>query len=349
MSSTQSQQQRLMRPNQTSAYFQGCPLSKFITMAVIFSHIVLEKGGFAGGSDLLSLNLEDVMIHGEIHRLFLHPLTFSSMGELVTGLLVLVPFMRQFEREMGTKKFGSFLLVKCLLLSTIFQLLCLLCLESTFSSSSNQYRFDLSPGPYSFIGSLLFLYHVYTPRLYPKFIGILGFDLSEKSINYGFTFVTVYSQGLSSIIPTLSGFIASWISISQSNFYGSWECVLPSFVYNIAISVGKIFGLDQLITTNIYLSRSGINAAIMRHHDNHRQLHRHAPPPRGFGGARGGGGFAAAAQQPQFQPMPPSAPPSEEAIEQLTAMGFERDAVIRALGATDNNVEAAANRLLSGI
>jgi hypothetical protein len=41
----------------------------------------------------------------------------------------------------------------------------------------------------------------------------------------------------------------------------------------------------------------------------------------------------------------PSSPP-EEAIDQLTNMGFERQAVIRALQQTDNNIEAAANRLM---
>ena len=46
-------------------------------------------------------------------------------------------------------------------------------------------------------------------------------------------------------------------------------------------------------------------------------------------------------------PHPPP-PPSEEAIAQLTSMGFDRQAVIRALQQTDNNVEGAANRLLMG-
>ena len=46
-------------------------------------------------------------------------------------------------------------------------------------------------------------------------------------------------------------------------------------------------------------------------------------------------------------PRPPPAPP-EEAIAQLTGMGFDRQAVIRALQQSDNNVEGAANRLLMG-
>ena len=39
--------------------------------------------------------------------------------------------------------------------------------------------------------------------------------------------------------------------------------------------------------------------------------------------------------------------PSEEAIVQLLALGFERELVVRALMESNNNVEAAANRLLS--
>ena len=70
--------------------------------------------------------------------------------------------------------------------------------------------------------------------------------------------------------------------------------------------------------------------------------------PANFGGAAGGGGGAAAAMAAAQQQPPPPPPPSEEAIAQLTAMGFDRQAVVRALGQTDNNVEAAANRLLSG-
>ena len=42
----------------------------------------------------------------------------------------------------------------------------------------------------------------------------------------------------------------------------------------------------------------------------------------------------------------PPPPPPEEALDQLMNLGFERQAVIRALQQTDNNIEAAANRLM---
>lgn len=53
------------------------------------------------------------------------------------------------------------------------------------------------------------------------------------------------------------------------------------------------------------------------------------------------------AAAPPAAPRPPP-PPPEEAITQLTNMGFDRQAVVNALQQSDNNVEAAANRLLMG-
>jgi membrane associated rhomboid family serine protease len=330
-------QQRQMRQS-TQSWFQGCPLSKFIALSTVITHVILEKGGFSGGTDLLSLNLDDITTHGEVYRLFLNTLTFSTVGELVLGLMVLAPLMVQFEREMGTKKFGSFLLVKCLLLSTMLQVLCLMILDRF--SFNGEYSFFFATGPYPFIGSLFYLYHAYTPRLHTKFIGILGFDFSDKVTKYASVFIMVWSQGLLSLIPTICGFIASMISISPKNVYGRWECVLPKFVHSIAENIGRVFGLDTLVTSSVYINNNG-NTGIRRRATNN-------PGRRGGGGGLGGGA-AAPPPPPQFQPMPTPQPPSAEAIEQLTSMGFERDAVVRALGATDNNVEAAANRLLTSI
>ena len=61
-------------------------------------------------------------------------------------------------------------------------------------------------------------------------------------------------------------------------------------------------------------------------------------PLSGGGGGAGGGGF---------QPLPVSAPPSEESISMLTSMGFNRQDAVNALMRSDNNVAVAANNLLS--
>ena len=59
------------------------------------------------------------------------------------------------------------------------------------------------------------------------------------------------------------------------------------------------------------------------------------PPGMGGGGGLRQRHAAAAAQ------------PTEDAINQLMALGFDRDQVVRALVSSNNNVAAAANRLLN--
>ncbi|KAL4094395.1 hypothetical protein PRIC1_010056 [Phytophthora ramorum] len=68
----------------------------------------------------------------------------------------------------------------------------------------------------------------------------------------------------------------------------------------------------------------------------------------GAGGMMPGGAPAAAAGG-MLPPHLAAAPPSEDAIQQLMALGFDRARALQALQSTDNNVEAAANRLLNGL
>jgi hypothetical protein len=51
--------------------------------------------------------------------------------------------------------------------------------------------------------------------------------------------------------------------------------------------------------------------------------------------------------RPRRQPPAPVAP-SPEAVSQLTAMGFDEQRVKEALQATGNNIERAADQLLTG-
>ena len=196
-------------------------------------------------------------------------------------------------------------------------------------------------------------------------------DFSEKSLTYGLTFITIYSQSWASILPFLFGYWSSFLSIQDYdndnnrkwwNFYRQWECTLPNFVYSIADNVAKIFGLDSMVVDRVYFSRNNRMASAAafagrvrddrrRGMDNRANQYQQERRPMRRQGGTGNVGMNENNRglQPQFQRMPPPQPPSQESIDQLTAMGFERDAVVRALSLTDNNVEAAANRLLSGM
>lgn len=139
-------------------------------------------------------------------------------------------------------------------------------------------------------------------------------DFSEKSLTYGLCLQVMFSGGWSTVLPSAVGFIAGTVCVN-------W-CVneLPGFVYSACAALGKVIVDDA---PAVMMARSVQRVGRSRRGNDVRQ--RAAAP--------------AAAQPPP--------PPSEEAIEQLTSMGFEREAVIRALQMSGNNVEAAANRLLT--
>ncbi len=240
------------------------------------------------------------------------------------GLAVLLPLFKRFEREFGTEKLSGFLF-KSLVFATPFQ---------CFFLSDRH----LSTGPYPIIGALLHLYHKYTPRLYPKFLSVLGFDFSEKAVTHLFALQLVFYHGPQSLIPFFSGYVSGALSISEMTPYGRWNPSFPRPIYNIFHNVAKAVGLEDLSHAPSYISNQRgsrgrgrfASAGMQRNIGNNTGI-----PP------------AAAAAAPQFEPMPAAQPPSPDQIEQLTAMGFERDAVIRALREADNNLEHAANRLLS--
>eukprot|EP00584_Thalassiosira_punctigera_P014764 CAMPEP_0172553976 /NCGR_PEP_ID=MMETSP1067-20121228/52641_1 /TAXON_ID=265564 ORGANISM="Thalassiosira punctigera, Strain Tpunct2005C2" /NCGR_SAMPLE_ID=MMETSP1067 /ASSEMBLY_ACC=CAM_ASM_000444 /LENGTH=298 /DNA_ID=CAMNT_0013342259 /DNA_START=104 /DNA_END=1000 /DNA_ORIENTATION=+ len=291
--------------NPRAVWFMGAPVSKAIAISTAIVYVVVEMNKW---HDALILDTTKIFDHAQFYRIFVYNLTFSSMGELIFGLMALCPLMRRFEREMGSKRFAAFIVYSSVI-STILELL-------VFNIFFDVERYS---GPYPQLGAVLALYNKFTPRLHPKFFGILGYDFSEKSLVYGLCAQVIFSGGLSTIIPTIIGFISGLLSVKLS------ETELPEFVYTIGQLMGKAF-VDE--SPPIMMSRTVQRGAGRGNRP------RQAP--------NGGGRVPAPAA-----PRPPP-PPPEEAISQLTGMGFDRQAVIRALQQTDNNVEAAANRLLTG-
>ena len=322
------------RPNATyrrPGWFQGAPLSKLACFGTIASFAILKDN-----HDLIALDIQDLVEHREFYRLILYPLTFSTIGELLMGLAVFLPFSKRFEREFGSAKFAAFL-AKSFVVATFLQCFFL----------SDKY---LAIGPYPTIGTLLYLYHKYTPRLHPKFVSILGFDFSEKALTHLFVLQLVFYHGYYSLVPFVAGYIAGILSISKKTPLGRWDPSIPKPIYRIAYSAAKATGLEDLSHAPSYISQqrargggqgvaaAAAAAAVVGANRNRNE---------GIGNGNVGGNNPVDAM-PAFEPLPTTQPPSPENIEQLTAMGFERDAVVRALREADNNLEHAANRLLTG-
>ena len=298
-------------------WFAGAPLTRVLTGATALFYVMFETSRLHEDT---SLDYDRLIADAELHRLFTCNLTFGTMAELIMGMLVMVPLLRRYERELGTVKFGT-MVVFVNVVGTFLELI----VASSFPALMDV-RYS---GPYPVLGAVLYLFHVYAPRLYPKFFGLMGFDFSEKSLQYIFALQVLFSGGMGTVQPVLCGAIAgAMYTTSMLPFH---NLILPESLFDWLES-----DVPQTLTgrRGRGTARGGAGAGGGA---GGRQGQRMAP---NFGGAAAA---MAAAQQP-----PPPPPPSEEAISQLTAMGFDRQAVIRALGQTDNNVEAAANRLLSG-
>jgi len=92
------------------------------------------------------------VIHGEIWRLITTHLVFRNPAQLIVGLMVLYS-LRGFERQMGSKKFGAYL-IYCLLASTVLSILFILILDVLMGLS-----FVPSSGPFFLIYSLMIFYY----------------------------------------------------------------------------------------------------------------------------------------------------------------------------------------------
>mmetsp|Transcript_29538 Transcript_29538/g.62720 ORF Transcript_29538/g.62720 Transcript_29538/m.62720 type:complete len:307 (-) Transcript_29538:2473-3393(-) len=298
--------------NPRAVYFMGAPVSKAIVIMTGAIFVAAEVWDF---HDALVFDTSKIFDQAQFHRIFLSNLTYASTGELIFGLLALAPLLRRFEREMGSRKFAAFLTYVSIL-CTIFELF-------YFQIFFETERYS---GPYPQLGAVLSLYHRFTPRMHPKFFGLLGYDFSEKSLVYGLCAQVILNGGLSTFIPSLLGFLSGWICV------GWCETELPEVLYSVGEMLGRPF-VDEAPTVTMAraVRRSGARGTGRRR--------------QGGVGAdeRRGGGMPPVVQPPR----PPVPPPPEEAIEQLAAMGFDREAVIRALRETENNLEAAANRLLT--
>lgn len=169
-------------------------------------------------------------------------------------------------------------------------------------------------GPYPTIGALALMFHMYSPRLHPRFFGLFGLYFSEKSMAYAFCAQIMFYRGYSSVVPCICGAVSALL---MTAFAPKFD--IPNFLASAVTTIMARFIDDPPAPIVQRLVRPPAAG----------------PPPQPL----------AAVGEPMFEQLPP---PSEEAIEQLTSMGFGRESVLRALQQSHNNVERAADHLLTG-
>ncbi len=103
------------------------------------------------------------VLNGEIWRLASSQIVFRNKAQAIVGLILLYS-CRQFERQMGSRKFGAFLAFSCA--TSLLALLALIVVAASIG-----YNLIPSPGPFFLIYSLVAFYYCkpsYCMRLLPE-------------------------------------------------------------------------------------------------------------------------------------------------------------------------------------
>ena len=127
-----------------SSTLENAPITLILTAAILIESLTL------GSSSIVSLDLSG-LYRWEIWRLFSSQCVFSNMAQTFIGLL-LIYICRQFERQLGSRKFGAFVF-----LSFLSSLL----IQFSIISIANVSSIDFVPahGPFFLIFSLLPLFY----------------------------------------------------------------------------------------------------------------------------------------------------------------------------------------------
>mmetsp|Transcript_23537 Transcript_23537/g.33015 ORF Transcript_23537/g.33015 Transcript_23537/m.33015 type:complete len:337 (-) Transcript_23537:171-1181(-) len=316
--------------NASSSFFAEAPVTKIICLISLVTYALYEmQGNVTALRRGMEMDMDKVVQNGELYRLLTGRLTFGNGGDLVMGTIVLSTLAKRFEREMSSRKFATFVVLIYILSTALEMLLChswmmLVGAPSTSRGTPTSYYNVQYAGPYPLVGALFYLFHVYTPRMHPRFFGILGFHFSEKAIQYALCFqvMVIGSVRFQGLVPSVAGIMAGFLCSTP---------ILPLSKIELPSLITKPF---ELVFGFLVDDPPPILSATAN---------------RGGAGGRGGGLARGGGIPPAPRPPPrPVEPPSEAAIEQLTSMGFDRERVERALRSTNNNVERAADQLLTG-
>mmetsp|Transcript_10967 Transcript_10967/g.15140 ORF Transcript_10967/g.15140 Transcript_10967/m.15140 type:complete len:309 (-) Transcript_10967:186-1112(-) len=303
--------------------FEGAPLSRVLFVSTTLQSFMLS----ASMKRNMGLDLGRVLAHGEVWRLFSHQLAFLDFGEALNGI-VHIYWFRVLERMLGSRRFSCFLAITWTL-SVSLATGAIVLLGDRREDGATYLR--LMPGPYFFIFSMYSLYFSLVPPTRPRLAGIFGINISEKSLVYLAGTQLFFSSGLRTVIPGLSGFLAGAAYLSDALKLYTWT--LPKW-------------FDRW-----FFKPRRLDSTPMRNENPREELRERTPPAVATRVTRGDATFLnddqAAIDAAMTAHAMASAEPSPDNIESLIAMGFDRDRSIEALRATGDNIEHAANRLLS--
>ncbi|TPX49543.1 hypothetical protein SeMB42_g02576 [Synchytrium endobioticum] len=293
--------------------FYNTPVSKAAILTIAVNSL---SASILQGKPLLHLQLfPHVFTHHQFWRLASTHMAFTSSSEVLFGG-ILIYHMRLLERHWGSYKFASFILISSVV-STALDVMSLLLL-SNFNIT------HVSPGPYAALSALAYNFVVDIPLTYR--FKVMGVTVTDKMFVYLLGGQMLWCSWPHCLIPIVCGWITGMILKSDVApvYIKKWR--IPKRIWNIFDTYFLKLIQSDAPTSLSRESRSADGYASIPTTGPHRR------------------NSTAGVEMPSR--IPSNRPPSEANIQTLVTMGFERNAVIAALQATDDDVNAAASRLL---
>jgi len=292
--------------------FENAPIVKAMLFTTIGSFLVQTYAS----TSISAFRVETarIVLNGEYWRFLSSQLTFQSSGELMVALPVMYMF-RQFERQLGSKKFALHVLV-----SIFFS--CTLQLFSLYFMPTLRY---VSPGPYAFIFAMYPKYYSYVPKLYPKMFSVFGLALSDKVLCYLLGAQLAFNDGRHSVIPAISGVLVGLSILGETSLLGN--STMPNWIARFCSK----WVLPLLSTSSSSSSNSNRRGNSNNNNNNRVPVTTRRIPPTTR---------STTVDTPRDEDI-------QSLMSLATTMGLGRDEVLEALRVTNNRVQEAANLLLA--
>ncbi|XP_063242166.1 ubiquitin-associated domain-containing protein 2-like isoform X2 [Bacillus rossius redtenbacheri] len=305
----------------------------------------------------LVCKLPDIFREREIWRLLTSRLTFLDTKDLVCGAL-LIYYFRVFERRYGSHKFASYLLATCTV-ATLLETAVILALQQfDVDLHSGGY---LPPGPYGLIFPLFVSFFFDIPRVAHTYV--LGIPVTGKTLTY-LVGLQVCSTSVAAVISGLCGIVAGLMYRHNVLWLGRWLAV-PRWLARLSgATLGRVLSSGapqegsigatleiqraqqlEVLEQQVLLSR----ARDMRRQQGQGFAETLVGPDNYWPNENGSifGGFLRNRRQTGGRNnVEASVQPSEEQVQTLVEMGFERTRVLSALRNADNDIISATNLLL---
>mmetsp|Transcript_6309 Transcript_6309/g.9438 ORF Transcript_6309/g.9438 Transcript_6309/m.9438 type:complete len:317 (-) Transcript_6309:81-1031(-) len=309
--------------------FKGTPVTKCVILVCTAASIAVLSME-PNKAELYKSSLKDTLL-----GLIFSQTIFQSFSDLLCGTVLMHKY-RILEKQMGSGKYGSFILFAASLGGTTIKF---------FSKSFPNIK--IKEGPFPLLGALWAYYYAYVPELNifhstpikPEDKKYAHF--SDKSGVYLLALHMMATNGLSTFIPSSFGVaIACLYGASKLPFK---KFLLPQFVRKFFSLVFYPF-IEQTDHASEARKQMLQRSRRMRRETNRNGQNNHPRRETLLGpGETLSSEFEQILRRRNVE-LPP--PPSEEALEAIISLGFDRQAAVQALRDSNNNIDVAASRLL---